>query len=368
MINIILYDNFFITIVLFFSVFLIALIIDGVLGEFPNAIHPVVIIGKLIAIVKLLLKDIDMYIGGLLLFVGVMGVFLIAANIIYLVVKFLPLIFIIFIVGILFSQAFSIKILLDSAERIRYSLEQKDLNTSRREVGKLVSRKTDNLKRPHLISATIETLTENITDSVVGPIFYYFVFGIISISVFCYYHIFDNEFIITNLNLFVMNNLGLSPNSFVIDIIYISLLLAFVYRVINTMDAMVGYKKYHKFGFIPAKVDDIVNLIPARITGYLMVIASYILSMDWRNSYRIMKRDARNCESPNSGYPMAACAGALDIQLEKKNSYVMGDEFKPLETYDIRRAYNLSRWTIFLFILAQVFLTLLLIVIIWFIV
>lgn len=368
MINIFLYDNFFITFILFFTVFVIAVILDKVIGEFPNNIHPVVLIGKLIELLKRFFIDMNLYLSGIFLFIGVFVVFFIINYALYQVVIYLPILFVVVIFGTLLSQSFSIKVLLDSAERIRYTLEQKDLNTSRREVSKLVSRPTENLQRNDLISATIESLTENITDSVVAPIFYYFAFGLIVISVFCYYHLFDNSFIITNLNLFVINNYGIDPNNNVIDIIFLSVLFAFVYRVINTMDAMVGYKneKYKKIGYIPAIVDDIVNLIPARISGYLMIIASYILGMDWKNAYRILKRDARNCDSPNSGYTMAACAGALDIRLEKKNNYVMGDPFKQIDTYDIRRAYNLSRWTIFLYLLLQVFLTALLFIIISF--
>ena len=89
--------------------------------------------------------------------------------------------------------------------------------------------------------------------------------------------------------------------------------------------------------------------------------------MDWRNSYQTLKHDAKNCDSPNSGYTMAACAGALGIQLSKKSHYKIGYPFKRLESYDIRRAYNLSRWTIFLYILIQIFLTILILIIIRFI-
>ncbi|WP_295722614.1 cobalamin biosynthesis protein [uncultured Methanobrevibacter sp.] len=353
---------------MFFTVFVIAILLDKIIGEFPNNIHPVVLIGKVIELLKIFLIDMNLYISGLLLFLGVFIIFFILNYALYQVVMYLPIFFVVVISGIFFSQAFSIKFLLDSAERIRYILDQKDIKTGRREVSKIVSRPTENLQRPQLISATIETLTENITDSVVAPIFYYFAFGLIVISVFCYYHLFDDAFIVTNLNIFVVNNFGMDANSNVIDIIFISVIFVYAYRVINTMDAMVGYKngRYKKLGFIPAIVDDIVNLIPARISGYLMIFASYILGMNWKNAYRILKRDARNCDSPNSGYPMAACAGALGIQLEKKNNYVMGDPYKGLDTYDIRRAYNLSRWTIFLYLLLQIFLTALLFIIISF--
>ena len=369
MINFIHYDNFFICYALFFSVFLIALFIDRLVGEFPNKIHPVVLIGRIIGLFKNLFIDLNSHISSLILVGGVFLVFFIFCGIIYQILKFLPLIFVVFVMVILFSQAFSIKFLLDSAERVRFTLDNKDINTGRREVAKIVSRPTASLERPYLISATIESLSENITDSVIGPIFYYFVFGFIIIIVFSFSHLFDNSFLVTNLNLFIFNNIEIRPNIIVIDIIYLSVILVFIYRIINTMDAMVGYNtpKYKKIGFLPAIFDDLINLIPARIAGYLMVFASYILGMDWRNSYQTLKHDAKNCDSPNSGYTMAACAGALGIQLSKKSHYKIGYPFKRLESYDIRRAYNLSRWTIFLYILIQIFLTILILIIIRFI-
>ena len=241
MINFIHYDNFFICYALFFSVFLIALFIDRLVGEFPNKIHPVVLIGRIIGLFKNLFIDLNSHISSLILVGGVFLVFFIFCGIIYQILKFLPLIFVVFVMGILFSQAFSIKFLLDSAERVRFTLDNKDINTGRREVAKIVSRPTASLERPYLISATIESLSENITDSVIGPIFYYFVFGFIIIIVFSFSHLFDNSFLVTNLNLFIFNNIEIRPNIIVIDIIYLSVILVFIYRIINTMDAMVGY-------------------------------------------------------------------------------------------------------------------------------
>ena len=119
----------------------------------------------------------------------------------------------------------------------------------------------------------------------------------------------------------------------------------------NTLDAMVGYKSDEliHIGFVPAKIDDYLNYIPARIAGLYVVVSAYLLNLDGKNSFNIMKRDARKCPSPNSGYTMASAAGALNIQLVKKDTYILGDENKDIEIKDIENAVKLSKWTIILF-------------------
>ena len=99
--------------------------------------------------------------------------------------------------------------------------------------------------------------------------------------------------------------------------------LAFLYKAVNTMDSMFGYKneKYIEFGYFPAKLDDVFNYIPARLSGYLITIASFILGVDYKNSFKIYKRDENNHSSPNSAHPEAAVAGALNIQLGGANYY-----------------------------------------------
>jgi adenosylcobinamide-phosphate synthase len=185
---------------------------------------------------------------------------------------------------------------------------QSDLEKSRQLVSYLVSRDTSKLSQSQLISATVESLTENITDSVISPLFYAFILGV--------------------------------PG-------------AIAYRVINTLDAMVGYKNEENkiIGWFPAKLDDLLNYIPARITGILVIIAAMILGMNWRNSYLIMMRDARNTPSPNSGYSMAAAAGALEIKLNKPGVYQLGDNKFSLNHETIMDAIKLTRVTIFLFVL-----------------
>jgi adenosylcobinamide-phosphate synthase len=123
------------------------------------------------------------------------------------------------------------------------------------------------------------------------------------------------------------------------------------YKAINTLDSMVGYKneKYINFGWASAKIDDLANYIPARITAFCIVIASFFLKMDFRNSFKILLRDRKNHSSPNAGYPEAAVAGALGVQLGGTNVYfgkpvvkpTIGDKKRDLEIEDINRTIKI---------------------------
>ncbi|MEE1133128.1 MAG: cobalamin biosynthesis protein, partial [Methanobrevibacter sp.] len=122
--------------------------------------------------------------------------------------------------------------------------------------------------------------------------------------------------------------------------------------------AMLGYEsdELKDIGFFPAKIDDILNYIPARLSGLFVVLAAYLLRLDGRNAYKIMRRDAKKCPSPNSGYTMATTAGALNIQLIKKDTYILGDDNKVISKDDITKAVNLSRLTIILFTITIILL------------
>jgi adenosylcobinamide-phosphate synthase len=192
------------------------------------------------------------------------------------------------------------------------------------------------LSTEELSSATIESLTENINDSVIAPFFFLIIAYIISYFIMITYH-----------------------TSFLI--IIAPILVAMTYRCVNTLDAMVGYKtpKYFLIGWFPARTDDYLNYLPSRITGFLVVISSALINLDWRNSWRIMLRDAKKTLSPNSGYPMAAAAGALHIQLQKVGIYTLGDPDYSIKSDIIGDAIKLSAIAIFLFLVAVIFLIIL---------
>ena len=300
---------------------LLSLAIDVLFGELPTKIHPVVIMGSIISFFKKMFINIKNRLSGLLLVLSSVLVVSIILYIIYHIFSFnILLLFIIFI--ILLSSTFSVNMLLKTAVDVKTDFDI-SIEKARESVSYLVSRSTDELTESFIVSAVIESLTENITDSYVAPVFYYAIFGII---------------------------IMLNPIN---NHLYYLLLVPMLYRLFNTLDAMVGYKsdELKDIGFVPAKIDDILNYVPSRIAGIYVVISAYLLKLNGKNSYEIMRRDARNCPSPNSGYTMATTAGALDIQLIKKNTYILGDANREIGKDDITRAVNLSKMTIALFTL-----------------
>ncbi len=313
---------------------LFSLAIDVIFGELPIKIHPVVIIGSVISFFKKIFIKIKNRLSGLLLIICTILVVSIVLYIIYLICKVnVLLLFIVFF--ILLSSTYSINMLLKTASDVKADLDV-SLDKARKSVSYLVSRSTNELTESFIVSAVIESLTENITDSYVAPIFYYAIFAVV-------------------IMIKPVNN----------QLFYL-LLIPMLYRMFNTMDAMLGYKtdELINIGFFPAKIDDVLNYIPSRIAGIYVVISAYLLKLDGKNSYKIMRRDARNCPSPNSGYTMATTAGALNIQLIKKDTYILGDANKNIEKEDISKAVSLSKLTIILFTLTVLILLTLIYVII----
>ncbi len=179
------------------------------------------------------------------------------------------------------------------------------LDEARKRLSQIVGRDTHSLSEEEIYRAVTETVAENTSDGVIAPMFY----------------------------------LALGGPA-----------LALTYKAINTLDSMVGYKneRYKNFGWFSARMDDIANYIPARITAILMVIASAILKLDWMNSLKIIWRDSRCHPSPNAGYPEAAVAGALRLRLGGIN-YYLGEPHKrpfigvPVNNFSITSIRNSIR-------------------------
>lgn len=192
------------------------------------------------------------------------------------------------------------------SRKVFYQLEKKDIEEARKYLSYIVGRDTNELDEKEITRGTIETVAESTSDGIIAPLLY-----------IC---------------------LGGAP-------------LGMAYKAINTLDSMVGYKneQYLHFGWASAKLDDLANYIPARLTALFMVIAAFIKGYDWKNSIHIIKRDKRNHKSPNCGYPESATAGALNIQIGGTNIYfgkkvykpTIGEPLKPLEKEDIDRAIQL---------------------------
>ena len=187
---------------------------------------------------------------------------------------------------------------------------------ARKQVARIVGRDTQNLTEEEIIKATVETVAENTTDGVISPILYALIGGPV---------------------------------------------LLWGYKAVNTLDSMVGYmdEKYRDIGWSSAKLDDVLNYIPARLTALLMAFAARLTGMDGKNALRIVRRDHANHKSPNSAWSEAAAAGALHIQLGGTHLYfgkpvekpTIGDEDRPAEEEDIRRVNSLLYVTSFLMIL-----------------
>ena len=296
----------------------LSLLVDLIYGELPTKIHPVVIIGKFISFFKNIFIKYKNRLSGF--FTTLFTVICCCALLVMIMLICSindNLFFVIF--SIFLSSTFSINMLISTAKDIENDLRY-DINKARQSVSYLVSRDTDELTESFIVSATIESMTENITDSYIAPIFYFTLGSII--------------FIVFNINDFI-----------------ILLLIPFIYRISNTLDAMLGYTtdELINIGFFPAKLDDILNYIPSRISGMFVVFSAYLLRYNGKNAYEIMKRDARKCPSPNSGYTMASTAGALDIQLVKKDTYILGDNTYEINVLDISKAIKLTSLTIALF-------------------
>ena len=269
----------------------VAFLIDALIGDPRSKLHPVVLMGKLISLLeKILRRDTDsplkqVFKGGVLVY-AVCIVSLAAGLAIELLADELPdLAAQIFIQALVLSFMIAPRTLGDAAREIYYLLESDNLVYAREKVGWIVGRDTANLNEADVARATVETVSENTVDGIISPLFYFAIGG---------------------------------------------LPLAIFYRAVNTMDSMLGYKndKYFYFGQIAARLDDVANYIPARLTAILFIGAAVILQLDYKNAFKMMRRDASKHPSPNGGYAEATVAGALNIRLGGLNYYFGKPHFR----------------------------------------
>jgi len=261
----------------------IALVIDLVLGEPPRAIHPVVWIGKVASFLErggIGRRPLAQFVYGCGITLVIIGLFVAPAYFILLHLKSLSFAAYVITGAVLLKYTFSLKELRQVALRVKGLLLKSKLDEARFELRSLVSRDTRDLPQPLLVSATVESVAENACDSFVAPLFYFLLFGI--------------------------------PG-------------AIAYRVVNTLDAMVGYHgKYEYLGKFASKLDDVLNFIPARLTALLLVLATLLSKGNASASWQVALSDHAKTESVNAGWPMAAVAGALNVQLEKVGHYKLG--------------------------------------------
>lgn len=302
----------------------IAYILDLLIGDphwFP---HPVRFIGWLIVRTENILRKIikshsnskisqalrERVAGVVLVIITASVTFLLVFSLLKLAGLLSPVLFHVFNIYFIYS-ALAARCLGDEALKVYRILKKDDLIGARKQLSMLVGRQTDNLDEKEIIRGAIETTAENTVDGVISPIIY------------------------AVLGSFFM--LG-AP-------------LVYAFKAINTLDSMVGYKndKYVNFGWASARLDDIANFIPARVSGLIIPIAALLCRMNFIKSFSIMLRDRKNHDSPNSAYPEAAFAGALDIRLGGSSTYfgkvveipTIGDPNRELEIEDISQGVKL---------------------------
>ena len=289
------------------AVFLLAAAYDILLGEMPARIHPVVWIGRLISFLRLRFPASK--IGGMALALVVIAVTVLSGHLLVRAAGYLPLLPLL-LSAFLLKSTFSMRCLLQVSSDIGRAIEE-DMDRARSMLPALVGRDTASLSQGQASSAVIESLSENYVDGILSPIFYYVLFS----------------------------PLGLGLEA------------ALAFKAVSTMESMVGYKTegLRELGFAGARSDDLLNFIPARLSIFSIALARPLQA---GAALAAAIRFHGRTPSPNSGWPMAACAGALGLRLEKPGSYVLLDEGKEPQTSDVPLAIGLIQRAIFLILAA----------------
>ncbi len=304
---------------------LTAYLLDQLLGDPEHWPHPVRFIGKMITMLEKILypgkksSNKELFFRGLLLMVLVlMGTALLVIAFQELFESLHWTMNLIFSIYLAYTTI-AVKNLHQVSTQIYDYLAGEDLESARQALSMIVGRETTNLDESEISRAVIETVAENFSDGVVAPLFYLFLGG---------------------------------P------------LLAILYKAINTMDSMIGYKnqRYLYFGRSAARLDDLANMIPARISALLLVAAAPVSGLNWKQAWKIMLRDRQQHRSPNAGYPESAVAGALETRLGGDNMYFgkrvskpsMGDAQNPIEREMILKTTRLMRTASLMFVITMV--------------
>ncbi len=277
----------------------LALALDLAVGEYPPASHPVVWMGRCISFLEARAPRaacVRQLAWGAFVALAVPGLFAAGALLLLAATRRLGWAGVPF-EALALKSTFALRELGRAGARVRDALRRGAVGEAREGLRALCSRDPSQLDPPRLAAATIESLAENASDSAVAPIFWYLLLGL--------------------------------PG-------------AFAYRAANTLDARIGYHGHYEWlGKVAARLDDLWNLIPARITALLLLLAGLFCGADVRRGARVLRRDGRKTESPNAGRPMAAMAGLLGVELEKVGHYRLGDRVEPLGAERIRAAWRI---------------------------
>ena len=287
---------------------ILGFLLDCIIGDPYNMPHPIKLIGRLIGgLEKLVRRHMkNLRAGGTLLALTVISLSTLAPLVLLLVCYRINVILGVVIETVLCCYMLAARCLRNESMKVCKAAGSGDTEAARKAVSMIVGRDTAVLDRDGIIRAAVETVAENTSDGVTAPLFYMGIGGAVG---------------------------------------------GFFYKSVNTMDSMIGYKdeKYADLGRFAAKLDDVLNFIPSRLTALLMVLTAPLFRLDGRNAYRIWKRDRMKHASPNSAQTESACAGALHVRLAgdawyfgklHKKQYI-GDDDRPIEAEDIRRSNRL---------------------------
>lgn len=283
----------------------LAYIVDRLVGDPRVLPHPVVMIGKCIALLERIIRRVVVQ-ERMLKLAGILFPLLIAGGAFFVVTLLLDILrawnnWLAFAAEVwIISTTIAVKGLGDAAMEVYRHLQNGDLQKARYSLGMIVGRDTADLDESEVSRGAVETVAENIVDAIISPLFFALIGG--------------------------------AP-------------LAMAYRAVNTLDSMVGYKNeaYRNLGWASARMDDVLNYIPARLTGILIMLTCFFMRLNVRRAWTAVQRDAKLHPSPNSGIPEAAVAGALGIQLGGINFYQgipshrakMGEPLRPIQKHDI---------------------------------
>jgi len=281
------------------------------IGDPPNKFHPVAWLGKVIGTFARKLRKskrpkIQRFTGAVFT-ISLTSVICITIQVFsdYLYSFFGAVAFILYAI-IVVKLTVAILTMEKHTSSIILALQENDIVRARQNLSFIVGRNTTNLDSQHIMSGTIESVGESIVDGIISPLFYYCFFGPVG---------------------------------------------SIAFRIINTMDSMVGYKdKYNiDLGWMSAKGDTILNFIPARLSAILIILSAALVGADWRNSIQALSTDRCNTTSVNAGYPMSTMAGALRVKLEKIGEYTLGKELERIDIDKCKTAIKIMRVTVLIF-------------------
>jgi adenosylcobinamide-phosphate synthase len=301
--------------IFFFEIIIILLIsitMDLILGDPNNKIHPVAWLGKYINyfILKIKCQEKENHEKkiGIIFTVTTIIFFTILIHVILIWLYNINIILMMVLSIFILYSVIAIKGIEKHINSITIALYNNDIENARKNLSMIVSRNTKDLDEEHILSGAIESIADSIVDGILSPLFYFSIFG----------------------------STG-----------------AFIFRVINTLDSMIGYKEkyYEKIGWMAAKADTYANYIPARTTAVLMIFAVIIAKADWKNSINIFKKERNHTISINSGHPISVLAGALRVRLEKLDHYTIGEPIEKISIEKCKMAIKIMKITIFFFCL-----------------